>query len=175
MTDDIFAKGMILLRNAYPSLEVKTTESMFFAWRLLLDDIDDEVFISAILVLCRSGRELYPGTSPVGIIREECEKLTSKQITPEEAWLQVLNCTKKSSKRPNLKGNAINRAIDSVGWDAIWWSFDNPQKRARLRRDFCKFFSVLQNKETLLSEYKTVKKMIDCKNLTLNLDDNCER
>jgi hypothetical protein len=85
MTPEAFDEGMAILTATYPTLAVE--KPTFKVWRRLLEDLDDEPFLSAMTRLCREEQQLYPGTNIVALIRERavgsCSGIVALSILEE--------------------------------------------------------------------------------------------
>lgn len=68
MTKSAFEKGLIFFAASFP--RSKPDKETCLAWFELLKDLTDIQFLSAIKTLCKSQKELYPGTNFIAHIRE---------------------------------------------------------------------------------------------------------
>jgi len=75
MTKDALARGFALICTAFPNLGMN--ETTLDVWAKLLEDLDDNPFLNAVLRLCREEKQLYPGTNVVALIRERAVSSTS--------------------------------------------------------------------------------------------------
>lgn len=68
MTKETLARGFALICTAFPNLGLN--ETTLDVWAMLLEDLDDAPFLSAVIRLCREEKQIYPGTNVVALIRE---------------------------------------------------------------------------------------------------------
>ena len=109
MTDQGFDKGIIILLSTFRNLNAD--ETALKTWRALLGDMDDDTFMQAVVVVCRSHKEFYPGTNVVALIRKHS---AIADTTPEEAWAAVMdgiNCR----EHPMLEEAAVKKAVTAMG------------------------------------------------------------
>jgi|SRR3990167_264652 len=70
MTTQAFNQGLAVLSKVFPKLEI---DARFF-WDML-NDLDGQYFLMAVMVFIRNTPELYPGTNLIAIIRKKTEEL----------------------------------------------------------------------------------------------------
>ena len=63
----VFLQGMDILAKTFTSLNL--SPSSFGAWKALLDDLSDHVFLKAVETICLETERLYPGTNIVALIK----------------------------------------------------------------------------------------------------------
>lgn len=68
MKPQTFEEGMAVLAATYPSIAM--SDKTLIVWKILVDDLDEKAFMDSILSICRSTRDIYPGTNIVAMIRE---------------------------------------------------------------------------------------------------------
>ena len=65
MKNETFKKGLLVLTGAFPQQKFETE----IYWQLLRD-LDDESFLKAVVEVCKTLKEIYPGTNLIAILRE---------------------------------------------------------------------------------------------------------
>ena len=70
MTTQAFNQGLAVLSKVFPKLEI---DARFF-WDML-NDLDGQYFLMAVMDIIKNTPELYPGTNPIAIIRKKAEEL----------------------------------------------------------------------------------------------------
>ena len=82
MTDETYNRGLLPWLMLYPMIKVEAKG--IAVWRAALDDVPDATFLEAMTTLCRHPVDLYPGTSPVTVIRQAVKVITDAQ------WRQAI-------------------------------------------------------------------------------------
>ena len=88
MKDETYDKGMVILGRVLKNLAL--TKEDIKTYRVLLDDLSDADFLSAIVEICQKTTEIYPGTNIVALIRQ-CARGGSKEDLHSRALLAWQN------------------------------------------------------------------------------------
>lgn len=136
MTAQGFDAGMVLLMSSFPGYQV--TEATMKAWRALLSDLDDSVFLRAMMVVCQ-GAELYPGTNVAALVRKAAAQFAQNaHPLAGEAWGEVKRAVRQYGyyREPQFSDPLIAEAIRALGWQDYCSSRidDEPSWRAQFIR-----------------------------------------
>ncbi len=143
---DVFSKGMGLLSRTFDVPEPSGEVLKF--WYALLSDLQDDVFISAVIDLCRNLEGLPPRTNIPALIRSRAFELNNRRRpTPEEAWAEVRReiSSKGHSSSPEFSDPLVKRAVDTIGWYDICVTPESDI--SAVRGHFFRVYSSLLEKE----------------------------
>ena len=143
MDNDTFEKGMALIIATYPNLNM--SEKTIRVWRKLLDDIPGKDFESAIIVICQTVREIYPGTNMVALIRESIGgTMESRAIG---AWAKVIKAIREVGQYKTIQFDdpIIHSVIEVMGgWEGIC---EGPESETKwIEKEFVKLYPVCAKK-----------------------------
>ena len=113
MKQEIFAKGLIFIREAFPSKEINAK-----VYYEALKDISDEDFENAVLEIIQKTKDLYPGSNLIAMIREKvtgsCEDLALIAWTQARAAILSHGYYRSIS----FEDRVINGVIEGMGgWE----------------------------------------------------------
>lgn len=148
MTDDIFDKGLALLTETFGNLKQALTTQRLKVWRTLLTDLPDEDFMNAIVVICQTQKEFYPGTNIIATIREAAKTCQEAEPLPEEVWSGIKKGARFGTDHlPEWfrSDDVVNQTIEAIGWNNILWM--TPETEPYVRTSFLKIYTAFKNQE----------------------------
>ena len=112
MTHEIFLKGLALIVSTF---RVNPEKETIKVWEMLIEDLNDEEFMAAVLRICRNVVK-FPGDNLAALTRQESER--QRGMVAEEAWGKVLNEIARTGRYgiPHFADETITRAVMSLGW-----------------------------------------------------------
>jgi len=118
MTKETLAKGFALICMTFPNLGM--AEETLDVWAKLLDDVADRDFMGAVISLCRSEKQLYPGTNIVALIRERVGgDVQAKSLEALHELEQAMHRVG-AYKTPKFMDPAITIAVHRLGgWERL--------------------------------------------------------
>ena len=155
----IFEKGFDILLSQFPDKHFDAR-----AMWLLLSDLPNEKFLDAIIKICRSTKELYPGTSTTTLIREIALGCDNKMLSAE-AFQKMIKAVLSvgSYGTPKFDDPILSKTVESMGWRSICLSDETD--RSIIRAQFTKIYdSFLEREKNTLLVGKThpiVKELVD--------------
>lgn len=157
MKNEAFKKGMGALILAFPSKVFNND----FMWDYL-QDLTDEEFLNGVQKFISSGKDLYPGSNIIAIIRENAK--VKKHLLAGEAWglVRAAIGSLGSYGYPKFDDPLIDRAVLAVGWKDMCLS-ENPSVE---RAHFLKIYESLcerDSEEQVYLPVSSVKKLLEKK------------
>ncbi len=165
MDDESFDRGIKILCATYQGLKVD--DEKLELYRILLSDLNGEIFLAAVVKITRTVKDLYPGSNLIAIIHEQCNSLVEPSLMAEEAWLEVSSSKMPSNglpgEPPDFGNEVINNSVRVVGWKNIYFStfsdYDSG-KYQRLRDMFIRTFKSYQNNIANNNHTKSAVKLL---------------
>jgi hypothetical protein len=118
MTKETLAKGFALICMTFPNLGMN--EDALNVWARLLEDLEDNEFMGAVVDLCRNEKQIYPGTNIVALIRDR----VGGDIQAKS--LEALHSLEREMRRigayktPRFADAAITMAVSRLGgWEHL--------------------------------------------------------
>ena len=124
--------GVAILTAAFPKLGPE--EATIKIWFALLRDLPADAFERGVLSVCRSVKELYPGTNLVALIRDAA--LPDDAPTPLLAWQQVNEAVDKHGQPPATLHPRALAVAESLGWAMLRWLEDRTVARAHFLKEY---------------------------------------
>lgn len=133
---DEFRNGIAFFVAAFPKLE--PSEETIKAWYVLLQDIPATPFHRAVIGVCKSLREVYPGTNVVEAIREAALPSWTSTVTPLEAWGKVMREVHRMGEhgKPAIEDALAEEVAYDIGWVTLCLSENIAVERAHFLADY---------------------------------------
>lgn len=139
MDKKIFKEGIALLLRAFPNKEINPK----LAW-VLLCDLNNPEYESAIMKIISTQVEIYPNTNMIALIRHNAKE-DLNILTAGEAWGKVLRQISKAGHYgiPKFKDDLVKKSVEAIGWHNICMSENIGIERAH----FFKVYEALSGRK----------------------------
>ena len=158
MTAEHFDAGMAMVLTAFPNL--KLTERELKLVRMYVIGLDPAVFLQAIIEICASHREIYPGTNLAALILDYA--LPDAAPSAVEAWQQVRAEIRRIGpyERPRFAHPRVAEAVQVIGWQTLCNSEQIGVERAHFLKAYDSFSQRDRRRRLLASVHPVVQRCV---------------
>ena len=158
MTPEHFDAGMAMLLTAFP--HHRLTEVELKLLRTYLIGLEPTAFFRAVIEICATHRELYPGTNLVALILDYA--LPDGAPSAVEAWQQVRAELRRAGpyQQACLSHPRIAQAVQVIGWQTLCNSEQIGVERAHFLKAYDAFSQRDRRQRLLASVHPVVQRCV---------------